>query len=96
MVHTPSSAAIDVTVGTTDDGTGFIEVRDDGPGMRADVAAHAFERFYRADQSRSRHQGGSGLGLAIVDATVRAHGGSVTLDTAAGRGTAVRVELPST
>ena len=61
---------------------------------RHDVAARAFERFYRADPSRSRHHGGSGLGLAIVRAIVDAHGGTVTLDTALGHGTTVRVQLP--
>ena len=52
--------------------------------MSAEVAAQAFERFYRADPSRSRHRGGSGLGLSIVQATVAAHGGVVVLDTAPG------------
>jgi two-component system OmpR family sensor kinase len=58
------------------------------------VAARAFERFYRADPSRSRHHGGSGLGLSIVRAIVDAHGGKVSLDTALGHGTTVRIELP--
>ena len=71
-----------------------VEVRDRGPGMSAADAARAFERFYRADASRARQRGGSGLGLAIVEATVRAHGGSVELDTEPGRGTTVRVRLP--
>jgi two-component system OmpR family sensor kinase len=62
--------------------------------MPDEVAARVFERFYRADPSRSRHRGGSGLGLAIVRATVSAHGGVVVLDSAPGRGTTVRVELP--
>jgi two-component system OmpR family sensor kinase len=54
----------------------------------------AFERFSRADASRSRHAGGSGLGLAIVRAIVVAHGGDVALASAPGAGTTVRVELP--
>ena len=78
----------------SDNGSAVLEVHDDGPGMSPDVAARAFERFYRADPSRSRHHGGSGLGLAIVRAIVDAHGGTVTLDTALGRGTTVRVQLP--
>jgi signal transduction histidine kinase len=70
-------------------------VEDHGPGMPAEVAERATERFYRADQSRSRHRGGSGLGLSIVDATVTSHGGDVSIDTATG-GTRVRITLPVT
>jgi two-component system OmpR family sensor kinase len=96
LVHTPPDASVRVAVrrdGTT--GTAVAEVSDDGPGMSADEAAHAFDRFYRADPGRSRDRGGSGLGLAIVRAIAAAHGGRATLDTAPGRGTTVRVELPS-
>jgi two-component system OmpR family sensor kinase len=71
-----------------------VEVVDHGGGMAPDVAARAFERFYRADPSRSRHRGGSGLGLAIVDAVVGAHGGAVSIDSAPGAGTTVRIALP--
>ena len=70
-------------------------MHDDGPGMPDDVAAQAFERFYRADASRVRTRGGTGLGLAIVQATVDAHGGTVALDTSPGKGTTVRIELPA-
>ncbi|MFN8019289.1 MAG: ATP-binding protein [Acidimicrobiales bacterium] len=71
-----------------------VEVADQGPGMDPEVAAHAFERFYRADPARTRHTGGSGLGLSIVASTVAAHGGSVAIDTAPGQGTTVRFKLP--
>jgi len=72
----------------------LLEVVDQGPGMPPEVAAHAFERFYRADPARTRHRGGSGLGLSIVAGTVAAHGGTVDLESAPGRGTLVRVRLP--
>jgi two-component system OmpR family sensor kinase len=62
--------------------------------MAPDVAARAFERFYRADPSRARERGGSGLGLSIVRAIVEAHGGRVALETAPGKGTTLRIELP--
>ena len=91
--HSPRTAAVRVTLARRDR-VGVLEVHDDGPGMPPDVAARAFERFYRADPSRSRDRGGSGLGLSIVRAIVEAHGGSVSLDTAPGRGTTVRIELP--
>ena len=73
----------------------ILEVSDEGPGMSPDVAGRIFERFYRADTARSRRNGGAGLGLSIVDAVVRAHGGSVTVDTEPGAGTTIKVTLPS-
>ena len=93
LVHTPEGTPVHVRVDRTTD-TAILEVHDDGPGMSDEVAAQAFERFYRADPSRVRSRGGSGLGLAIVEATVHAHGGTVVLDTGPGRGTTVRIELP--
>jgi two-component system OmpR family sensor kinase len=93
LVHTPPGTPVDVRVARRD-GHGVLEVIDLGPGMDAAVAARAFERFYRADASRSRHRGGSGLGLAIVEATVRAHGGNVSLTSTSGQGTTVTVEIP--
>ena len=93
VVHTPPTSAI--AIATSAEGTtGVLTVSDGGPGMAADVADRAFERFYRADPSRSRHQGGSGLGLAIVQAVVEAHGGTVLLTSSPASGTTVRVELP--
>jgi two-component system OmpR family sensor kinase len=92
LVHAPGTP-IEVQVHAAS-GQAVIEVADGGPGMSDEDAARAFERFYRADSSRSRHQGGSGLGLSIVDATVRALGGRTTLTTAPGAGTTVRIELP--
>jgi two-component system OmpR family sensor kinase len=93
LVHTPPGTPIEITT-SRGDSTAVLAVRDHGPGMPPDVAARAFERFYRADPARSRHRGGSGLGLSIVEATVGAHGGSVRLETAPGEGTTVVVELP--
>jgi two-component system OmpR family sensor kinase len=72
----------------------ILEVKDHGPGMTRDQAERVFERFYRADQARTRATGGTGLGLAIVSALVSAHGGSVSVDTAPGRGATFRIVLP--
>jgi len=94
LVHTAADTPIDVRLRRTDN-QAVLEVADRGGGMDDEAAARAFERFYRADPSRSRHSGGSGLGLSIVHATVAAHGGTVSLDSAPGRGTTVRVELPA-
>ena len=94
LVHTPTSAPLALSAGRTG-AIAWIEVADAGPGMEPEVAAKAFERFFRADPARSRHHGGSGLGLSIVEAAVGAHGGTVSLDSEVGRGTTVRVELPA-
>jgi two-component system OmpR family sensor kinase len=71
-----------------------LEVADQGPGLRQDQAEHVFERFYRADQARTRKAGGTGLGLAIVAALVAAHDGTVALKTAPGQGATFRITLP--
>jgi signal transduction histidine kinase len=67
-----------VTLGLADAGrTVVFTVRDDGPGLTPDQAGHVFDRFYRADASRSREAGGSGLGLAITKSLVEAMDGSI-------------------
>jgi two-component system OmpR family sensor kinase len=71
-----------------------LDVEDDGPGMTAEQAQRVFERFYRADQARNRASGGTGLGLAIVAGLVAAHGGTVSVRTAPGRGADFQVRLP--
>ena len=91
--HTPGTAAATVRV-RRDGASAILEVADTGPGMDAEQAAHAFERFFRGDPSRSRDHGGAGLGLAIVDAIVDAHGGAVVVESAPGAGTTFRVTLP--
>jgi two-component system, OmpR family, sensor kinase len=93
--HTPAGTEITVRVGR-DGPTVSVEVVDHGPGLTPAEAEQVFERFYRADPSRSRAQGGSGLGLAIVDAVVRAHGGTATVDATPGGGATFRVQLPVT
>ncbi|MEO3758239.1 HAMP domain-containing sensor histidine kinase [Mycobacterium sp. B14F4] len=93
LQHTPETAGVTVRVGTDGD-SAVLEVCDEGPGMSADDAPRVFERFYRADSSRARASGGTGLGLSIVDSLVFAHGGTVTVATAPGRGCTFRVALP--
>ena len=62
--------------------------------MSSEDAQRVFERFYRADSSRTRASGGTGLGLSIVDSLVYAHGGTVSVQTAPGHGCQFRVNLP--
>jgi two-component system OmpR family sensor kinase len=93
QVHT--AAATPVTVRARRNGvSAVIEVEDHGPGLTPEQAAQVFDRFYRADPSRSRAHGGSGLGLAIVDAVVRAHGGTPSVHVTPGGGATFRIELP--
>ena len=91
--HTPPGTT--VTVGIVPDGARtHLDVVDDGPGIDPDVLPRVFERFARADSSRSRAAGSTGLGLAIVQAVVTSHQGVVTVDSRPGR-TAFRVTLPT-
>jgi signal transduction histidine kinase len=91
--HTPPRSPVTVSV-TSASGTGEIVVADNGPGMTAEQAAHAFERFYRTDDARARAGGGTGLGLAIAASLAAAHGGDVTVETQPGQGAAFHVRLP--
>lgn len=71
-----------------------IGVRDTGAGIAAEHLPRIFERFYRVDAARSRHEGGTGLGLAIVKHMVEAHGGRVRAESTVGTGTTVSVTFP--
>jgi signal transduction histidine kinase len=71
-----------------------IEVRDTGSGIAAEHVPNVFERFYRADPSRTRATGGAGIGLAIVKQLVEAHGGTVGLASVLGEGSCFAFTLP--
>ncbi len=72
-----------------------LTVRDDGAGIAPEDLPRVRERFYRADEARSRATGGTGLGLSIVEAIVAVHGGSLDIASRRGQGTTVTVRLPS-
>jgi two-component system OmpR family sensor kinase len=76
-----------------------VEISDTGPGLSEEQKAHVFERFYRADEARTRHTEraatGTGLGLAIVAAIVRAHNGTVEVVSEPGQGATFKVTLPT-
>jgi len=91
--HTPPGTRTVFSVDVRD-GMAAVEVADDGPGVPPDVMGRVFERFFRADPSRSRASGGSGLGLSIVREIVRAHGGTVRIADARGEGCRVELTLP--
>ena len=95
--HTPAGTPATVRVVREGD-LAAIEVIDAGPGLSDDQLAHAFERFYRGDASRSRDAGGAGLGLAIAAAIAESHGGSATVANVGrggGPGLTVRIAVPS-
>ncbi|WP_433511390.1 ATP-binding protein [Nonomuraea sp. CA-143628] len=93
LTHTPEDASVTVSVGTAR-GMAVFEVADTGPGVPEQHIPHVFDRLYRVSQGRSRIDGGAGLGLAIAAAIVHAHGGTIELDSAPGRGATFRVLLP--
>ncbi|TMB03100.1 MAG: PAS domain-containing sensor histidine kinase, partial [Deltaproteobacteria bacterium] len=72
-----------------------IAVEDTGTGIPAEDLPRLTERFFRVEKARSRALGGTGLGLAIVKHIVQAHDGALAIDSTLGRGTTVRVLLPS-
>jgi hypothetical protein len=93
--HSPRGGVVELSAGIARRGVLAIEVEDRGLGFPVDFLPHAFDRFHRAGDARSRDDGGSGLGLSIVRAIVRAHGGAVVATNRAGGGAAVRIELPA-
>ncbi len=91
--HTPAGGRITV-IGRRLAGATTLAIRDTGAGITHDHLPRIFERFYRADASRSREEGGTGLGLAIVKHLVEAHGGRVYAESERGSGTTVTCVFP--
>ena len=71
-----------------------VAVTDTGPGIAAEEQGRIFEEFQQVDNSSTRQKGGSGLGLAISRRIVEMHGGTITVDSAPGRGTTFGIHLP--
>jgi two-component system OmpR family sensor kinase len=91
--HTPPGTRIAVRA-VADGAMARIEVADDGPGVPPEMGDRVFERFFRADESRTRSSGGAGLGLAIVSAIATAHGGRAEMESTPGEGATFRILLP--
>jgi heavy metal sensor kinase len=91
--YTPPGGTIRLALSETDE-TVRLDVEDNGVGISAEDLPFVFERFYRADKSRSRTTGGSGIGLAVVRSIVATHGGAVAVESAPNQGSRFRVELP--
>ena len=90
--HTPPGGAVRLNA-AREDGRVKITVTDNGVGIPAEHLPHVFDRFYKADQSRT-HAGGSGLGLSIVKAIVERHGGTVSVRSRQGVETVFEITVP--
>jgi signal transduction histidine kinase len=91
--HTPPDGQITLAA-HAEGNVVVVRVEDSGEGIAPEHLPHVCDRFYRVDVARARSQGGTGLGLAICRSIAEAHGGTLTLDSALGRGTTVSVTLP--
>lgn len=90
---TPPGGRVVVTIGIRDD-RALLSVADTGVGIAPEHQSSIFDRFYRIDAARSRKNGGSGLGLAIADWLVRAHGGTIVVESDIGQGATFAITLP--
>jgi two-component system OmpR family sensor kinase len=99
LVHTPPEASVTLRLYAEPGDRAVVEISDTGPGLTDVQRARVFERFYRADEARTRHTEreatSTGLGLAIVAAIVRAHQGDVEVLSEPGQGATFRVSLPT-
>jgi len=91
--YTPAGGRIQMNL-SNGSGSARIEIRDNGIGVSEKDLPHIFERFYRADQARSREPGGSGLGLAIAEWIVEQHNGTIEAQSTPGEGSVFRITLP--
>ncbi|WP_298944836.1 HAMP domain-containing sensor histidine kinase [uncultured Microbacterium sp.] len=93
--YTPAGSPIQISVGVDDQaGMGWIAVADHGEGIPEQIRDKIFQRFWRADTSRTRETGGSGLGLSIVASVVEALHGSIAVTETPGGGATFRVAFP--
>lgn len=93
-IHTPPGTAATVSF-AIENGWVVASIADDGPGFPPEALPLVFDRFYRADPSRSRRSGGSGLGLAIVAAIIEGHGGSVAAANVPDGGAMISFRVPA-
>ncbi|HXK11153.1 MAG TPA: ATP-binding protein [Vicinamibacteria bacterium] len=92
--YTPEGGEVEVACSPGPDGSGRIDVADNGPGIAAEHLPRIFERFYRVDKARSRELGGTGLGLSIVRHLAESMGASVSVESEPGRGSRFTVTIP--
>ena len=93
--YTPAGGSLTVSWSSRADGSGEIEVQDNGPGIAREHLPRLTERFYRVDGSRSRDTGGTGLGLSIVKHVMLRHGGELEIRSEVGKGSVFKLLFPS-
>ncbi len=93
MKFTPAGKSITVRLKEAS-GKAYLQVRDQGIGIREDQIPYLFERFRQADGSANRHYEGTGLGLSLVQELSQMHGGNVSVQSVYGEGTTFTIELP--
>ena len=94
LAYGPRGGTVRITLSDGSQTDCTVTIHDEGGHIPAEALDHLFDRFYRADSSRSRATGGAGLGLAIAREIARRHGGDIDITSEPARGTAVRVRLP--
>ena len=92
--HTPAGGQIHISASRCSDGGCQVVVEDSGEGIQPEDLPYVFDQFYRGEKSRNRSTGGAGLGLAIAKGIVEAHGGSIRVESTAGKGAKFSFTLP--
>ena len=91
--YTPRGGSVKVSLEKSKDCV-LVSVSDTGIGIAKTDVPHIFDRFWRADQARSREEGGAGLGLSIAKWIVEMHHGSIAVESEVGKGSTFRVRVP--
>lgn len=97
LKFTPAGGCVELRAANEKPGWVRLSIQDTGAGIPSEALPHVFERFYRADSSRTRHAshiGGSGLGLSLARELVEAHGGTIAISSSVDQGTTVTLSLP--